>query len=322
MTALITALVNPDKHERNFVILALATAGAKSREAVSVLVSVLQDPGSADSPEENYRYPRATAAIALGMMGAEASEAVPALVEILTEKGGWEFQRAANCFALGQIGAGDALAALEQALQDSSPTVRTQAAMALQAIVPSDSRSVNGTAMSRENDVAALVRTLTSKPSRINPKVVEGLRALGKFAGAAKPVAKRGSRKTAPPVHESISLAIGYLDSLLRAPSTEEMTAYTQQEQAGTFGAGFRQYVMALGGVQQGIAPVLLEALGQGERDPRVHAVRRMAAIGPAAEGAIPALRTALADADWLVRREAYEALQSIGASVSSPKSP
>ena len=48
---------------------------------------------------------------------------------------------------------------------------------------------------------------------------------------------------------------------------------------------------MALGGVQQGIAQVLLETLVLGEQDTRVIAVRRLAALGPKAKEAIHPLR-------------------------------
>jgi len=319
--ALVEALRNPDKHERNFIVVALATTGPQTREALSALLGVLRDAGSANSQQTNYKYPRASAAIALGMMGAEASDAVPTLVEILAEKGGWEFQRAANCFALGRIGPGasNALPTLKQALQDPSPVVRTHAAKAIQAIAPLNEGVARALATSQAKDVPALVCTLAGGAKRTNSKVIEGLRALGEFSGVAKPVAKKGSRRAKPPVHESISLAIGYLDSLPQPPSPEEIA---RQEKVGVLSNEVRQYLMALGGVQQGIAPALLEALAQGERDPRVHAIRRLAAIGPAAEEAIPALRMALADADWLVRREAYRALQRIGASAVSPDSP
>jgi HEAT repeat protein len=43
-----------------------------------------------------------------------------------------------------------------------------------------------------------------------------------------------------------------------------------------------------------------------------VIAIRRLAALGPAAKEAAPALRAALDDIDWLVRREAFLALDAI----------
>jgi acetyl esterase/lipase/HEAT repeat protein len=318
--ALIEALANPDKHERNFVVVALATTGPQTHDAVPALLDVLRDLGSAESPQNNYKYPRAAAAIAIGMIGTEARECVPALAEILTEKGSWEYQRAANCFALGRIGPGasNALPALKQALQDASPIVRAHAARAIQAIAPWNDSAASTAATTQETDVPALMRTLASGPGRIRSKVVEGLRALGEFAGAARPIAKKGSRRAAPPVHESISLAIGYLDWLPQPPSPEEIA---RQEKAGTLSDGTKQYLMALGGVQQSIAPVLLEALAQGEQDPRVIAVRRLAAVGPAAREAIPVLRATLADADWIIRREAFLALHRIEGPAFAPSS-
>ncbi len=319
--ALIAALVHPDKHERNFVVVALATSGGLAQDVVPGLLGVLRDPGVADPPQRNYKYPRAAAAIAIGLVGAAAREFVPVLVEILGEKGGWEFQRAANCFALGRIGPGaaDALPALKRALQDASPIVRAHAATAIQAIAPLTEDAATASETPQARDVPALLRTLAGSPGRINPKVVEGLRALGEFAGASKPAGKKGSRKAAPPVHESIALALGYLDSLPHCPNSDEIA---RQEKTGAFTAEVRQYVMALGGVQQGIAPTLLEALAQGEQDARVLAVRQLAALGPAARDAIPALRAAMADADWILRREAFLALRRIESPSATPASP
>ena len=309
--ALIAALRHPDKHERNFIVVSLAMTGPQTRDVVSALLAVLQDAGSGDSQQTNYKYPRASAAVALGMMGAEAGVAVPTLVENLAEKGGWEYQRAANCFALGRIGpdASCAVAALRQALRDTSPIVHAHAAKAIHAIDPTEDRVAETVGATNSDDVLTLVRTLTRSPSRINPKVIDGLRALGEFAGASGSAAKKGPRGMAPPVHESISLAIGYLDSLAQPPDPEEIG---RQEKAGNIDADVRQYLMALGGIQQSIAPVLLEVLAQGEQDMRVLAIRRLAALGPAAEEAIPALTEMLRDEDWLVRREAFLALDQI----------
>ena len=66
--------------------------------------------------------------------------------------------------------------------------------------------------------------------------------------------------------------------------------------------------------MQQGIAPTLLEALKQADEDERVLAVRRLASR-ETAPAAVPALRSLLSDSDWIVRREAYFALQQIESS-------
>ncbi len=317
-TALIAALLHPDKHERNLIVVALATTATPTHDVMNALLEALKDEGSADSQQTNYKYPRASAAIALGMIGAGAGEAVPTLIGILDEKGGWEFQRAANCFALGRIGlaASNALPALQRALRDVSPVVRAQARRAIEAIDPLSAVAVGTLGTAQLSDIPALVRTLNSGSKRSSSKVIEGLRALGEFAGAARPVAKKGSRKTAPSVHESISLAIGYLDSLPQPPSPEEIV---RQEKAGALSSDTRQYLMALGGVQQGIAPTLLEALAAGGQNERVIAIRRLAALGPAAREAIPTLSEMLRDEDWLVRRGAFLALRSIESPAASP---
>jgi HEAT repeat protein len=306
--ALVEALRNTDKHERNFIVVALATSAPPAREAVPALQAVLNDVGSADTQQTNYKYPRAAATLALGMFGPAAHECVPALVGILNTKGGWEYQRAALCFTLGRIGpcASEALPVLQHALQDASPIVRAQAARAIEAIGPVQGGAARAADATRENDVPALVRALANGGSRINPKVVAGLRALGEFAGSFRDVGKKGPR---PPVHESIALAIGYIDSLPQSPSPDEIA---REFQAGAPSDDVRHYIMALGGVQQGIASVLLEALTQGEQDTRVIAIRRLAALGPLAQEAIPTLRAALDDTDWIIRREAFLALDQI----------
>jgi HEAT repeat protein len=245
--ALLAALRHPDKHERNFIVVALATTALPNRRVIDALEDVLRDEGSPASPQTNYRYPRESAAVALEWLKASRRPA----------------------------SAGD--------------------------------------------DVRALVATLANTPGRIDLGIVEGLRALGAFAGAARPVAKKGTRKTAPPVHESIALALGYLDSLPRPPTPAEMATAVRNEPTGGLPAEIRRYVMALGGVQQGIASTLREAWAQAQRDPRVQAVRQLAAIGPAAREAIPALRAALDDADWIIRREAFLALQRIAGNPANP---
>ena len=90
------------------------------------------------------------------------------------------------------------------------------------------------------------------------------------------------------------------------------MPPYQEKSRGGS--PDIRLYIMALGGVQQGIGPTLLEALVQGEDDPRVLAARRLASLGPEAGAAVPALRAALSDSDWILRREAQLALRRVEA--------
>ncbi|MBM3854104.1 MAG: hypothetical protein FJ399_13275 [Verrucomicrobia bacterium] len=305
--ALIAALVYPDKHERNFVVAALAMSGAPARDLVPGLLAVARDPGVADPPQRNYKYPRATAAIALGLLGADAVETAPALLDLLQATSAWEYQRAASCWALGRIAPGlpATRAALERARQDPSAIVCRHAEYALQAAAAAAESS--GTP-----DVERLSQTLASAPSRIDGRVVAGLRALGDFAGNAAPTPVKGARRSAPLVHESIALALGYLDSLPRPVGPDRTIAFVAQEKSGRPDAAVRLYIMALGGVQQGLAPALLEALVQGERDSRVQAARRLGALGRAARAAVPALRSVLPDDDWIVRREAMLALRRI----------
>jgi HEAT repeat protein len=113
-------------------------------------------------------------------------------------------------------------------------------------------------------------------------------------------------------VHESIALAFGYLDALPRPVGPDRTIAFLAQEKSGRPDAAVRLYIMALGGVQQGLAPALLEALVLGERDPRVQAARRLGALGRAAIAVVPTLRSVVQDPDWILRREAMLALRLI----------
>jgi hypothetical protein len=71
---------------------------------------------------------------------------------------------------------------------------------------------------------------------------------------------------------------------------------------------------MALGGVQQGIAAVVKRAWMEAQQDERVIAVRHLATLDPSANDVNRALKHALADPDWIVRREAFFALDRLSA--------
>ena len=310
-TSLIEALRHPDKHERNFIVAALATSTRGNQETVQALLSVLQDVGSSDSQQTNYKYPRATAAVALGMMEAAATEAIPALLKILGENNVWEVQRAACCFAIGRIGveSPEIASALKLAAADSSPIVRDHAAMAMKSISRASERHTAASSTLQSEEIARLIRTLSESKGRIDLRLVAGLQDLGIFAGTATPMSKKTALKAALPVHESISLAIGYLDSLADPPTPAQIA---EQERTGKLERATQQYIMALGGVQQGIAGTLLAALSVSEKDERIHAIRELAAIGPSAKEAIPALKELLQDDDWLVRRASLGAIERI----------
>ena len=164
--------------------------------------------------------------------------------------------------------------------------------------------------------VSSLVQTFSTELSRANPRVVSGLRALGEFSIAIEPGAARPSRRSLPVVHGSISLAIGYLESLATSPTPEKIA---REQGNGKLSDESRLYIMALGGVQQRIAAVMQKALTDSEHDERILAIRRLAELGPAAKEAIPALQAALMDSDWLVRREALAALRKITAAPAQP---
>jgi hypothetical protein len=213
--ALVESLKHPDKHERNFVMLALAMTAQPSAGLVTRLIAALNAAGEPGVPQQDYKYPRAMAALALGIIGVDAVPAAASLTA-LAQSAEWEVQKLAARWALARLN-GDKPAA----------------------------------------------RSATST-RRLPPQELEGLAALGRFAGS-QIVSSKGGGKKAPAVHESITLAIGYINSL---PSLPDPRDIDREERAGVISDGVRRYVMALGGVQQGIAPALLEAFEQGVINP------------------------------------------------------
>ena len=107
------------------------------------MLVVLEDEASADTPQTNYKYPRASATLAVGHVRPD-KVGVPALAGIVEKQGGWEYQRAAACFTLGRIGPGasEAFPVLKLASQDASPIVRAHAARGHPGDRPGDERRV------------------------------------------------------------------------------------------------------------------------------------------------------------------------------------
>jgi HEAT repeat protein len=309
--ALIEALKSEDKHARNFVAVALGTIGPKGDEAVPAFIAVLRDKGSRDTPQTNYRYPRAAAAFTLGMIGPAARASVPVLREDLRarsqmDKGRagteWEYHRVAACFALGRVGpdAWEAIPDLKQAVNDENDPVRVWAAEALATIAHPVNGVLPTNRPSETVEVAKVVHVLREPPDRATLRLLSGLRILGKYAAGARPV-RKGAGRQAAPVHESVTLALGYLDSLEKTPTPEEIV-----RQDGQIDGSVRGYLLALGGVQQRIVPVLLESLRASEENPRLLAARNLSSLGPAAKGAVPAIREVLDGPDWVLRMEAF----------------
>jgi hypothetical protein len=100
-----------------------------------------------------------------------------------------------------------------------------------------------------------LVQLLGEPFARASQRLVSGLRALGEFAGATKPV-RKGAGRQAVPVHESITLACGYLDWLQTPPAPEEIA-----RSKGKISEAARTCLLALNAIQQRLVPTLLEAL-------------------------------------------------------------
>jgi HEAT repeat protein/lysophospholipase L1-like esterase len=116
---LIEALANDDEYVRGFAAWRLAEIGPAARDAVPVLVTMLerdQDIGG-------------LATRALERIGSQAVQAVPTLIASLEND---DLHTRANAArALGRIGSGEAISALVASLSDDEPLVRSEAARAL-----------------------------------------------------------------------------------------------------------------------------------------------------------------------------------------------
>jgi|GEM_PF-846644 len=298
--ALLQALKHTDKHERNFVTIALAMVANPTSNLSSDFIKILQDPGTRETPQLNYKYPRAAAALAIGLATDGDRTAISALIDILERTSDWEYQRAAACFALGQIGSEEAASALEHAASDSSAIVRWYASSALRALKASHVNS---------KSVEEWIEQLEQNPNRVDQKMLDGLTRLGSNIQNIDIGNRKGSRRQALSAHESIALAIGFDESKSGAIDPKQILA----DQSKSLSNGSSQsYIAALGGVQQSITPTLLAALSQSQSDPRAQAIRQLGTSGKQAIAAIPALKKALNDRDWIVRREAFFALQKI----------
>jgi len=298
--ALLQALEHTDKHERNFVTIALAMIAKPSTNLTKSFVIILKDPGIRQPPQLNYKYPRAAAALAIGLSSFGDDAAVPALIDILERSHDWEYQQAAACFALGQIGGQDAMAALQRATSDSNSIVRKYASQAIEHLKPASESSAS---------VEELIRKFELAPNRVDTKILFGLTRLGSEIQSSDLGNRKGSRRQALSAHESIALAIGFDESKSGAIDPKQILA--DQNKGNSTGQS-QAYIAALGGVQQSITPALLVALSQSKLDPRAQSIRQLGMLGSQARLAIPFLQRALEDRDWIVRREAAFAIDRI----------
>jgi hypothetical protein len=102
-------------------------------------------------------------------------------------------------------------------------------------------------------------------------------------------------------------VALGYLESLSNVPAPSDI-----DRQQGKYTEDVVHYFMALGGVQQGIVPALLEALGDEQRTARRSATKALGRIEEPSEDVLTLLEQALSDDDWMVRCAAAEALHNM----------
>ena len=122
LSQLIARLNGQAPAERFHAVLTLGSMGRKARKAVPALIETLKD------IDMNVRK---AAALALADIGPDAREAVPGLCEVMLNDPEAAVRRRA-AVSLGEIGTGEAVAALEGAsVGDESKEVRETAAAAL-----------------------------------------------------------------------------------------------------------------------------------------------------------------------------------------------
>ena len=227
-------------------------------------------------------------------------------------------------------------AALHLARQDEDESVRAAAEAALDRLEAPPGAEVDGLlAASREpgppgvraaKALAALgpaaVPPLVAALASSDPAVVSGARRALVFAGAAAAPALVETARTGPPAARRA--AAGVLGSLA-TPSpavVDVLLEAVRDADAGVSGAaGDALVALAPRATAALEARVVDLAAGLTDVDParRRLFARLLGTLGPAAGTAVPALVTALGDADDKVAAAAREALASVGAGAAAP---
>lgn len=302
---LVQALMDNDSSVRCRAAQALGRIGPPPKEVRSVLVRALKD--------EN-KYVRIYAASALaGIDPALTAKAVlPVLLESLRHRGRpgdqtWLVRlRAAQ--ALARIGpdAKGAIPALRKALKDEKEQVRTHAASALAGIEP---------ALTAEAVLPVLIELLEhpgpwgGQGWCVRFRAAEALGRIGADAKPAIPALREALTDDHEDVREAAAEALGKIAPAAKevAPALER--ALKDEDKFVRCAAGAALAKLGLPG--KGL-PVLIGAMEDILPYPRAVAARMLGEVGPPAKAAIPALKQALKDGPWRVRKAAAEALEKI----------
>jgi HEAT repeat protein len=258
LTALLGLLKDPHRDPRRFAARALSDLGPDAASAVDTLVEALGDPDG---------YVRADAAEALGKIGPPPIASIPALTQALCDDFWQVRHHAAKALARFGTEASEATGRLEDvAGNDSSGLVRVAAAASL--------ASICGQA---ERAVGLLVTLLNHSELNTRAATAEALRSVGSAAAAAVPelIARLGDGDWQ--VRAAAAETLGELGAAAVAAVRALAVAFLEDYKAPDASARIRY----------GDGPIYDLV--------RHHAARALGKIGPAAQGALPALRSASA---------------------------
>jgi HEAT repeat protein len=297
----IAVLVEELKNEkaRYWACLALAEAGPKAKAALPELSKL------AESKEPEMRM---QAVITLGEIGPDAKAAVPAIVKALDDK--QPSVRYAAAYAAGKIGAKDATAKLTKELASEDHFLKMVSSWSLAKINPEDKKQV-------ESTVKLLVESLKDSDKHV------------------RAAAARGLYELHLPPDQTVPVLMGLLadkDPVIRANVVEALASLGEKalpraikalENDATQGLAV-EVIRRLGPKAAEATPALALELKDPDAAYRREVEFTLAAIGPGAKAAVPALIERLTDEkeDPHVRYTAIYALGKIGPAASAAIDP
>ena len=267
---LVEALLN--KQARHWATVVLGEIGPKAASAVPALEKLVAD----EDPEV-----RMQALIALGQIGSAAEPAVPAIIAAL--KDDEPAVRYGAEFALGKLRATEAAGDLEKLTTSTDPTLKLVATWAIARIHPDDATAVR----QAMEVIADGIRSDDPQLSRI---AAQALAEVDASSQAITPAIRAVLDEMDPTVIEHVMEAL----ATVGAKAVPVLTA--AMKDAKMRGAAIR----ASGRIGQAATPAVADlAAALGDKDPQIasDAALTLAAIGPDAAKAVPALYSATCQA-------------------------
>jgi HEAT repeat protein len=281
-----------------------ATAIAKDlkKEHLKDLVTILSDVLRADKSAAV----RAGAAAALGRAGEHAKSVVNAMVEAFKDPDA--SVRAASAEAMGRIGddARGAIPRIIPLLKDQDAGVRLAAAFALGRVGPEANTAVPDLSLVLASDSDVAVRKEAARAFTL----------LGLDAKAGIPALAKALRDDkSEEVRQQCALALGkmggdvqsavpaMIESMQKDPDKTVRT-FTVHALGNTLGSNLKNHVKELAD----------QLLKDKDGDVRIAIIQELAALGPDAKDALPALQRAVTDVQLTVRDEAKKAVKRVTA--------